>query len=62
MVFLQGHVVSPVYAVKIYKVYGDKSISVLKENPCGLALDISGSSLRQQIKLLGVWELIPTLK
>ena len=42
MVFLQGHEVSPAYAVKIYKVYGDKAISVVKENPYRLALDISG--------------------
>jgi exodeoxyribonuclease V alpha subunit len=42
MVFLQGHGVSSTYAVKIYKAYGDKSISVVKENPYRLALDISG--------------------
>ena len=42
MVFLQGHEVSPAYAVKIFKVYGDKAISVVKENPYRLALDISG--------------------
>ncbi len=42
MVFLQGHGVSSTYAVKIYKVYGNKSISVVKENPYRLALDISG--------------------
>ncbi|MFC1909681.1 ATP-dependent RecD-like DNA helicase [Chloroflexota bacterium] len=42
MVFLQGHGVSSTYAVKIYKAYGDKSVSVVKENPYRLALDISG--------------------
>ncbi|MFO7995588.1 MAG: helix-hairpin-helix domain-containing protein, partial [Dehalococcoidia bacterium] len=42
MVFLQGHGVSSTYAVKIYKAYGDKSISVVRENPYRLALDISG--------------------
>ena len=42
MVFLQGQGVSSTYAVKIYKAYGDKSISVVKENPYRLALDISG--------------------
>ena len=38
MVFLQGHEVSPAYAVKIFKVYGDKAISIVKENPYRLAL------------------------
>ena len=42
MVFLQGHGVSSTYAVKIYKAYGDKSVSVVRENPYRLALDISG--------------------
>jgi len=42
MVFLQGHGVSSTYAVKIYKTYGNNSISVVKENPYRLALDISG--------------------
>jgi exodeoxyribonuclease V alpha subunit len=42
MVFLQGHGVSSTYAVKIYKAYGNKSVSIVKENPCRLALDISG--------------------
>ena len=42
MVFLQGHGVSSTYAVKIYKAYGDKAVSVVRENPYRLALDISG--------------------
>ena len=42
MVFLQGHGVSSTYAVKIYKTYGDRAISTVKENPYQLALDISG--------------------
>jgi exodeoxyribonuclease V alpha subunit len=42
MVFLQGNGVSSTYAVKIYKAYGNKSITVVKENPYRLALDISG--------------------
>ncbi|MDD4924744.1 MAG: ATP-dependent RecD-like DNA helicase [Dehalococcoidales bacterium] len=42
MVFLQGNGVSSTYAVKIYKAYGNKSISIVKENPYRLALDISG--------------------
>ena len=42
MVFLQGHGVSSTYAVKIYKAYGNKAVSVVKENPYQLALDIRG--------------------
>jgi exodeoxyribonuclease V alpha subunit len=42
MIFLQGQGVGSTYAVKIYKAYGDKSVSVVKENPYRLALDISG--------------------
>ena len=42
MVCLQGQGVSPTYAGKIYKKYGDKAISIVKENPYRLALDISG--------------------
>ncbi len=42
MVFLQGHGVSPAYATKIFKHYGDNSIEVVKENPYRLAMDIFG--------------------
>jgi exodeoxyribonuclease V alpha subunit len=42
MVFLQGYGVNSTYAVKIYKAYGDKAISRVKENPYRLALDITG--------------------
>ena len=42
MVFLQGHGVSPAYAVKIYKEYGDKAIEKVKENPYALADDVFG--------------------
>jgi len=51
MVFLQGHEVSPTYAVKIFKVYGDKTISVVKENPYRLALDISGIGFKTADKI-----------
>ena len=39
MLFLQGHQVSTAHATKIYKEYGNESISVVKENPT-----ISGGS------------------
>ena len=51
MVFLQGHGVSSTYAVKIYKAYGDNSISVVKENPYRLALDISGIGFKTADKI-----------
>ena len=42
MLFLQEHQVSTSYAAKIYKQYGNDSISVMKENPYKLADDIWG--------------------
>lgn len=42
MLFLQEHQVSTSYAAKIYKQYGNDSISVMKENPYRLADDIWG--------------------
>jgi len=42
MLFLQGHGVSTLYAVKIFKQYGAKSINIVSENPYQLAIDIYG--------------------
>ena len=42
MVFLQGHGVSTTYAVKIYKHYGDESITTVTNNPYQLSTDIYG--------------------
>ena len=42
MVFLQGHGVSPAYAVKIFKQYGKKAVPVVRENPYRLAEDVFG--------------------
>ncbi|GHO70857.1 ATP-dependent RecD-like DNA helicase [Ktedonobacter sp. SOSP1-52] len=42
MIFLQGHGVSPTYAVKIYKQYGDEAIEIVSRNPYQLATDIYG--------------------
>lgn len=42
MIFLQSHGVSPVYAQKIFKTYGDQSIKKVQENPFHLARDIHG--------------------
>lgn len=42
MIFLQEKDVSPAYAAKIYKKYGQESIAVLNENPYRLADEIWG--------------------
>ncbi len=42
MVFLQGVGISPAYALKIYRVYGNEAISVVSENPYRLADDVFG--------------------
>lgn len=46
MIFLQSNGVSPSYAQKIYKIYGDKSIEKVNENPYQLARDIKGIGFR----------------
>src|SRR5271169_572529 len=42
MIFLQGHGISTLYAVKIYKSYGNSAISIVSRNPYQLAKDIYG--------------------
>lgn len=42
MLFLQSHNVSTNFAVKIYKTYEDRAITVVRENPYQLAEDIYG--------------------
>ncbi len=42
MLFLQSHGISPAYAHKIYRHYGDRTIEVVHENPYRLAHDIFG--------------------
>ena len=42
MFFLQGHDVSTSHAAKIYRTYGNDSLSVVQENPYRLADDIWG--------------------
>jgi len=42
MLFLQSHGVSSGYATKIFKHYGNRSISAVKKNPYQLATDIFG--------------------
>jgi exodeoxyribonuclease V alpha subunit len=42
MIFLQGHGISTLFAVKIYKTYGNDAISKVSANPYQLARDIYG--------------------
>lgn len=42
MIFLQGHGISTLFAVRIYKEYGDKAIEIVSENPYRLAMDFYG--------------------
>ncbi len=42
MMFLQGHGISTLFAVRIYKKYGDKAIAVVTEDPYRLAHDFYG--------------------
>lgn len=42
MVFLKSFDISTIYAVKIYKLYGNDAIEILKENPYRLITDIDG--------------------
>jgi len=51
MVFLQSHDVSPSFAQKIYKTYGDASIQKVRENPFNLAKDIFGIGFKSADKI-----------
>ncbi len=42
MMFLQGHGISTLFAVRIYKEYGDKAIELVTEDPYRLAHDFYG--------------------
>ncbi len=51
MVFLRGHQVSCAYAHKIYKLYKEKSIEKVKENPYFLSKEISGIGFKTADKI-----------
>ena len=51
MLFLQGHGVSPAYAVKIFKAYGNQSIDLVRANPYRLADDIWGIGFKTADKI-----------
>jgi exodeoxyribonuclease V alpha subunit len=42
MIFLQKYEISPLFAQKIYKVYGEDSIEIIQQNPYKLAREIRG--------------------
>jgi exodeoxyribonuclease V alpha subunit len=51
MLFLQGHGVSPAYAVKIFKTYGQAAIATVRANPYRLAQDIRGIGFKAADKI-----------
>jgi exodeoxyribonuclease V alpha subunit len=51
MMFLQGHGVSTSLAVRIFKKYGQESISVVRSNPYQLARDVFGIGFRTADKI-----------
>lgn len=51
MVFLRGHGVSPAFAQKIFKAYGDQSIAKVQENPFRLAQEIFGIGFKSADKI-----------
>jgi len=51
MIFLRGHDISPAYAAKIYKTYGDASIALLQKNPFQIADDIRGIGFKTADKI-----------
>ena len=42
LLFLQPHGITPAYAVRIYRAYGAEALSIVRENPYRLAMDIHG--------------------
>jgi exodeoxyribonuclease V alpha subunit len=46
MIFLQGHGISPAFAVRIYRRYGPASVATVRENPYRLAEEVRGIGFR----------------
>jgi len=42
MIFLQSHAISPAYAHRVVRVYGQRAVALIKEDPYRLARDIRG--------------------
>ncbi len=47
MIFLQMHRISTTFAVKIYRLYGERAARIVKDNPYQLAEDIYGIGFRK---------------
>lgn len=47
MIFLQGHGISPAYAVKIYKKYDREAVRKISQNPYILAHEVSGMGFKK---------------
>ncbi len=62
MIFLQSHGVSSTYAIKIYKTYGREAMSIIRQDPYRLAIDIYGIGFRTADKVassIGISPLSP---
>ncbi len=53
MVFLQGIGISPAYALKIYRVYGEQAVKVVSDNPYQLADDVFGIGFKIADQIAG---------
>ncbi|MFQ5728881.1 MAG: ATP-dependent RecD-like DNA helicase [Waddliaceae bacterium] len=53
MIFLQANGVSPTYAQKIFKTYGNQSVKKVKDNPFTLAKDIIGIGFKTADRIAG---------
>lgn len=51
MIFLQEKGISPAYAIKIYKMYGQNSIAIIQENPYRLADELWGIGFKTADKI-----------
>lgn len=51
MVFLQGHGISPAFAQKIFKIYGENCIQMVQANPYRLAREVFGIGFKTADKI-----------
>ena len=51
MLFLQSHGVTPAFAARVYRTYGDRSIEIVENNPYQLANDVWGVGFRTADKM-----------
>ena len=53
MIFLQSHGVGPGFAARVFREYGNNSISIVTANPYRLAMDITGIGFNTADKIAG---------